>query len=78
VGLPTGGTACSVPGSSFEGEQIMTVIFGLFALFVLIVIFGLTYITKGLKTALIATGVMFTVFSVLYVAMIYLIVNSMD
>jgi hypothetical protein len=56
----------------------MTVIFGLFALFVLIVIFGLTYITKGLKTALIATGVMFTVFSVLYVAMIYLIVNSMD
>ncbi len=56
----------------------MTLVFALFALFVLIVIFALTYKIKGLKAAFIATGVMFIVFSVLYVGMIYLIVNSMD
>jgi hypothetical protein len=56
----------------------MTVVFALFALFVLIVSFGITYKIKGLKAALIAIGVMFIVFSVLYVGMIYLIVNSMD
>ena len=56
----------------------MTLVFALFALFVLIVIFGLTYKITGLKTAFIATGVMFIVFSVLYIGMVYLIVNSMD
>ena len=56
----------------------MTILFALFALFVLIVIFGLTYRIKGLKAAFIASGVMFIVFSVLYIGMIYLIVNAMD
>jgi hypothetical protein len=78
VGQRPGGTACAFLGSRLEGERIMTVLFALFALFALIVIFGLSYRIKGLKVALIATGVMFIVFSVLYAGMIYLIVNTMD
>jgi len=56
----------------------MTVIFVLFALFVLVIIFGVTYLIKGLKTALITTGVALVGFLILYLGMIYLIVNSMD
>lgn len=56
----------------------MTVIFVLFALFVLVIIFGVTYLIKGLKTALITTGVALVGFLILNLGMIYLIVNSMD
>jgi len=56
----------------------MTILYALFILFALIVIFGVIYKIKGLKTALIATGVAFVVFLVLYIGLIYLIVNSMD
>ena len=56
----------------------MTVLFAMFAVFVLIVIFGIAYKIRGLQAALIVTGVMFIGFIVLYVGMIYLIVNSMD
>ena len=56
----------------------MTILYILFALFLLVIIFGATYLIKGLKTALITTGVMLVTFVILYVEMIYLIVNSMD
>lgn len=56
----------------------MSVLFVLFAVFVFVVIFGITYKVRGLQAALIAAGVTFIGFIVLYVGMIYLIVNSMD
>lgn len=56
----------------------MTVLLALLALFASVVIFGLTYKIKGLKAAFIATGAALIAFSVLYVGMIYIIVNSMD
>ena len=48
------------------------------ALLVLAVIFGITYKGKGLKAAFIATGVAFIISSILYVAVIFAIVNAMD
>ena len=54
-----------------------TILFAAFVLFALLVIFGITYKIKGLKTALIATGVMFILSAVAYVAVIYLIVSAM-
>jgi hypothetical protein len=56
----------------------MTILFVLFALFMLVIVFGLTFLIKGLKTALVTTGVVLVGFLILYVGMIYLIVNSMD
>jgi len=56
----------------------MTILYVLFALFMLVVIFGVIYLIKGLKTALVTTGVVLIGFLVLYMGMIYLIVNSMD
>jgi len=56
----------------------MTIFYVLFALFMLVVIFGVAYLIKGFKTALIITGVVLVGFLVLYMGMIYLIVNSMD
>lgn len=56
----------------------MTFIFALFVLFLSVVIFGAAYITRGLKAALVATGVTLFGFVVLYAGIIYLIVNSMD
>lgn len=56
----------------------MTILYVLFALFMLVVICGVTYLIKGLRTALITTGVVFVGFLVLYIGMIYLIVNTMD
>ena len=54
-----------------------TILFAAFVLFALFVIFGITYKIKGLKTALIATGVIFVLSAVAYVAVIYLIVSAM-
>ena len=56
----------------------MTILYALFALFMLVIIFGVTYLVKGLKTALITTGVLLVGFLVLYIGMVYLIVNSVD
>jgi len=56
----------------------MTILYVLFALFMLVVIFGVTYLIKGPKTVLVTTGVVLIGFLVLYMGMIYLIVNSMD
>jgi hypothetical protein len=56
----------------------MTIYYVLFALFMLVVIFGVAYKIKGLKTALITTGVALVGFLILYLGMLYLIVNSMD
>jgi hypothetical protein len=56
----------------------MTIYYILIALFMAVVVFGITYKIKGLKTALVTTGVVFIGFLGLYLGMIYLIVNSMD
>jgi hypothetical protein len=55
-----------------------TVLFALFALLVLIVVFGLAYKIRGLKTALILTAAAFVVFAVLFVGLIYVITNAMN
>jgi hypothetical protein len=47
------------------------IILPLLALFGLIVVFGVAYKRNGLKAALIATGIAFVVFSILFVAAIY-------
>lgn len=47
-------------------------------LFVLVVLFAITYKAKGLKTALITTGVALVISSILYAALIAAIVNAMD
>ena len=56
----------------------MTILYVLFALFMLLVVFGVAYKIQGLKAALIAVGFALVGLSVLYIGMIYLIVNSMD
>jgi len=56
----------------------MTNFYVLFALFMVIVIFGVTYKIKELKTALITTGVVLVSFLVSYAGTVCLIVNSMD
>jgi hypothetical protein len=55
-----------------------TSLFAMFALLMLVVIFGITYKVKGLKAAFIATGMTFVISSFFYVAAIYAIVNAMD
>ncbi len=55
----------------------MTILYVLFALFMLLIIFGVTFLIKGLKTALVTTGVALVGFLILYIGIIYLIVNSM-
>ena len=54
-----------------------TIVLSFLCLLGLVVIFGVTYKIKGLKAALIATGIAFFVFSILFVAVIYVIANSM-
>lgn len=54
-----------------------TALFAVAALFLLVVVFALTYMLKGLKTALIATGASLIILAVLLVGMVFLIVNSM-
>ena len=54
-----------------------TMLFAIFAVLALIVIFVIAYKVKGLRTALISTGVAFAVLAVTLVAAIALIVNSM-
>ena len=47
------------------------IILPLLALLGLVVVFGVTYKRKGLKAALIATGIALTIFSILFMAAIY-------
>lgn len=54
-----------------------TILYAAFALLVLIVIFGLTYKIKGLKTAIVTTGIAFTASAIFFVALIYAIVTMM-
>ena len=54
-----------------------TAIFAVLAVLGLIIIFGLTYKMKGLKTALIAAGTASIVLVVLFVATIYAIASVM-
>ena len=54
-----------------------TIIFLVLAFFALLVIFGVTYRLKGWKTAFLVTGVVLFLFAMLFVGMIFVIVNSM-
>lgn len=54
-----------------------TVLFAGLAVLVLIVVFAITSVVKGLKTALMATGVTFIVIAVLFAGLIYAIVSAM-
>lgn len=55
----------------------LTAIFAVLAVLGLIIIFGLTYKMKGLKTAVIAAGIAYIVLVVLFVATIYAIASVM-
>jgi hypothetical protein len=55
----------------------LTIILALLALLSLAVIFGIAYAVKGLKTALIITGIFFVVMTALYIAVISAIVGLM-
>jgi hypothetical protein len=54
-----------------------TVLLAIFALLALLAFFGITLKIKGLKVALISTGLAFIVTSLLYVGVIFIIVQSM-
>ncbi len=54
-----------------------TVLFAGLAGLVLIVVFAVTSVVKGLKTALIATGITFIVIAVLFAGLFYAIVSAM-
>jgi hypothetical protein len=54
-----------------------TVLFAVSAFLALIIIFGLTYKMKGVKTALLTTGIAFVILAILFVATIYVIVSVM-
>ena len=56
----------------------MTILYPLFVLFALLVIFGVVYKLKGLKTAVVATGIVLAGFVALYFGFIYWLVSSMD
>ena len=54
-----------------------TILYAVLTLLALIVIFGLTYKIKGLKTALITASIAFVIFTLLLVVTIYAIVRAM-
>ncbi|CAG0929368.1 hypothetical protein TFLX_01283 [Thermoflexales bacterium] len=55
-----------------------TAVLAVFALMALATIFGLTYKSKGLKSAFITTGIAFIISAVWYVATIQVLVSAMD
>jgi hypothetical protein len=55
-----------------------TVLYALSALLLLVVIFGLTYKIKGLKTALITTAAAFIILAVTLIVMISVILGVMS
>jgi hypothetical protein len=56
----------------------LTLLLAVFFLILLLVIFGLAFALKGWKTALIATGISFVLFAVLFVVIIQVVVSSMN
>ncbi len=54
-----------------------TILCAVFTLFALVIIFGLTYKIRGLKTAFLTTGIAFVIFALLLVAAMYAIVRIM-
>ena len=55
-----------------------TIILALLALLGLGIIFAVTYKIKGLKIAFITTGIALVVFSILYIATIFVIASAMS
>jgi hypothetical protein len=54
-----------------------TILYAVLALFVLLIIFGVTYKIKGFQTAFIATGVAFIILALVLVGVIYAITSVM-
>lgn len=54
-----------------------TILYTMLALLTLIIIFGLTWKIKGLKVAIITTGIAFIIFAVLFGVTIYAITSVM-
>lgn len=54
-----------------------TILYAVLALFVLLIIFGVTYKIKGFLTAFIATGVAFIILALVLVGVIYAITSAM-
>lgn len=54
-----------------------TILYPVVVLFALLIVFGVAYKLKGLKTALLVTGATFVFFVLLFMALIFIIVNSM-
>ena len=54
-----------------------TLLFSALSFLALIVVFGVSYARKGLKTALIATGIAFALIALLLAGLVFVIVNSM-
>ncbi len=54
-----------------------TILYAVLALFVLLIIFGVTYKIKGFLTAFIATGVAFIILALVLVGVIYAITSVM-
>ena len=54
-----------------------TILFAALAFLALVVVFGVSYARKGLKTALLATGAAFVLSALLLAGRVFVIVNSM-
>ncbi len=61
-----------------KGEEIMSILYPLFVLFMPLILFGVIYKIKSLQTALVATGILLAGAVFLYLGLIYWLVNSMD
>lgn len=56
----------------------LTILLAGFFFILLVIVFGLSFLIKGWKTALIATGISFVLFAALFLAIIQVIVSSMN
>lgn len=54
-----------------------TILYPVVVLFALLIVFVIAFKIKGWKTAFLATGVTFVFFVLLFMALIFMIVNSM-
>lgn len=56
----------------------LTFLLALIGLAALVIVFIAAYLTKGIKTALISTGIAAVIFALLYVGAIYVVASSMN
>ncbi|HJR80777.1 MAG TPA: hypothetical protein VJ821_11940 [Anaerolineales bacterium] len=56
----------------------LTILLAGFFFILLVIVFGLSFLIKGWKIALITTGISFVLFAALFLAIIQVIVSSMN